>query len=132
VLRDEPTWNLTDKIDCGRVAALKIAAELALYQGRPADYTAAAQVTFRREMDFALSANCSAEAGRDLVILKIDVRTASRADARLGGPADFLLRLALEAFDNGVALSRPKAFKLTKKRCALYRDRFGLREKLLF
>ena len=83
-------------------------------------------------MNIASSANRSTETGRDLVILKIDVRTASRADARLGGPADFLLRLALEAFDNGVALSRPKALKLTKKRCALYCDRFGLREKLLF
>ncbi len=78
----------------------KVAAQFSLDQGRVANDTGAANITFRGEMDIAACANRSAEAGGDFVISEIDVALHAGTDCRCRGVADLVFSLAFETFDN--------------------------------
>ena len=98
--RAEATWELPDEVDRGRSSAMQIAAQFSLDQGRVADDTGAANITFHRKMDITACANRSAEAGGDFVIAEIDVGAACWTDCRCCGAADLVFSLAFETFDN--------------------------------
>ena len=61
-------------------------------------------------MDVAAGANCSTEAGGDLVITKIDVRAAAGAIGRRRLIADFVFTFAFETGNDAITLAAPDCF----------------------
>ena len=99
VIRGDTARNFSGVIDRDRSAAMKIATQLALDQGRATGHITAAQVTFGSDMDFTVRPNGAAEAGGDFIIAQIKMRAALRTRGRGGRGNYFLLRMTLETFD---------------------------------
>ncbi len=74
--RTDSARNLACEVNRGGIVTMQIAAESALDQSRLANYTAAAQIAFGRQMHVAARSNRSAKTAGDFVVAQIDVRAA--------------------------------------------------------
>src|SRR3954462_11634957 len=119
---------------------MQIAAQLAFDQRGAAGDIAAAEIPFRCDVDLAVSANRTAEAGRDFVITQIQMRAALWTGRGARTRDDVLLGLAIEAFDRRAALLSPESVELVEQRRLDVRDngrnrrggRFARRAQLYF
>src|SRR2546423_9243196 len=122
VLGNQASGDLADAINGRRAPAIHVAAHLAFDERGAASHCRAAQVALRRDVDFPLSLDRAAEAGRNFVTAQVDMRAALRAETRGRRGTDFVFRLAIEAFDLRTVEFPPKSFELLQERVA-HRDR---------
>ena len=116
VLSRDAARDFSDLLNGHRIFALKIAPQLALNYGGPANHARAAELSLARELNVAARADSAAEAGRNLVVAQIDVCAAAGTIGRRGLVADVVFAFALETLDRAISLAAPHRFEFTVKR----------------